>query len=126
MITFFFFQGVKTMEFCQILKQLRAERGMSQQEVADRLGLNKQAVSQYERGVRKPNFEIAEKLADIFNVDLNYLLGYSDKIARLSGDQTDPASGTYVEATAAELELLKAYRHAGAETQAAIRAILHI
>ena len=43
-----------------------------------------------------------------------------------SGDQTDPASGTYVEATAAELELLKAYRHAGAETQAAIRAILHI
>lgn len=125
MITFF--QGVKTtMEFCQILKQLRAERGMSQQEVADRLGLNKQAVSQYERGVRKPNFEIAEKLADIFNVDLNYLLGYSDKIARLSGDQTDPASGTYVEATAAELELLKAYRHAGAETQAAIRAILHI
>lgn len=71
------------MEFCQILKQLRAERGMSQQEVADRLGLNKQAVSQYERGVRKPNFEIAEKLADIFNVDLNYLLGYSDKIPSL-------------------------------------------
>lgn len=62
------------MEFSQILKQLRVERGMSQQEVADRLGLNKQAVSQYERGVRKPNFEIAEQLADIFNVDLNYLL----------------------------------------------------
>lgn len=114
------------MEFSQILKQLRVERGMSQQEVADRLGLNKQAVSQYERGVRKPNFEIAEQLADIFNVDLNYLLGYSDKVARLSGYHTDPTSGLYVEATAAELELLKAYRHAGAETQAAIRAILHI
>ena len=114
------------MEFSQILKQLRAERGMSQQEVADRLGLNKQAVSQYERGVRNPNFEIAEMLADIFNVDLNYLLGYSDKVARLSGDHTDLTSGTYVEVTAAELELLKAYRHAGAETQAAIRAILHI
>lgn len=114
------------MEFSQILKQLRAERGMSQQEVADRLGLNKQAVSQYERGVRNPNFEIAEMLADIFNVDLNYLLGYSDKVARLSGDHTDPTSGTYAEVTAAELELLKAYRHAGAETQAAIRAILHI
>ena len=123
---FTFFQGVKTMEFSQILKQLRAERGMSQQEVADRLGLNKQAVSQYERGVRNPSFEIAEMLADIFNVDLNYLLGYSDKVARLSGDHTDPTSGTYVEVTAAELELLKAYRHAGAETQAAIRAILHI
>lgn len=114
------------MGFSQILKKLRMEHGMSQQEVADRLGLNKQAISQYERGVRKPNFEIAEKLADIFNVDLNYLLGFTDKVARLSGDQTDPTSGIYVEVTTIELELLKAFRHAGTETQAAIRAILHI
>lgn len=62
------------MEFSQILKKLRTEHQMSQQEVADRLGLNKQAISQYERGVRKPNFEIAEQLADVFHVDLNYLL----------------------------------------------------
>ena len=54
------------------------------------------------------------------------MLGYSDKITRLSGDHTDPTSGPCVGVTAAELELLKAFRHAGAETQAAIRAILHI
>lgn len=114
------------MEFSQILKKLRTEHQMSQQEVADRLGLNKQAISQYERGVRKPNFEIAEQLADVFHVDLNYLLGFTDKVSRLSGDETDRVTGICVEVAADELVLLKAYRHAGAETQAAIRAILHI
>ena len=114
------------MEFSQIVKSLRLERGWSQQDVADRVGLNKMTISQYENGKRKPSFEMIEALAEIFHVDMNYLLGYSDKITRLSGDHTDPTSGPYVEVTAAELELLKAFRHAGAETQAAIRAILHI
>lgn len=114
------------MEFSQIVKSLRLERGWSQQEVADRVGLNKMTISQHENGKRKPSFEVIEALAEIFHVDMNYLLGYSDKITRLSGDHTDPTSGPYVEVTAAELELLKAFRHAGAETQAAIRAILHI
>lgn len=114
------------MEFSQIVKSLRLERGWSQQEVADRVGLNKMTISQYENGKRKPSFEVIEALAEIFHVDMNYLLGYSDKITRLSGDHTDPTSGPYVEVTAAELEPLKAFRHAGAETPAAIRAILHI
>lgn len=39
------------MEFKDIVKQLRLERGWSQQEVADRLGVNKQTISQYERGL---------------------------------------------------------------------------
>ena len=36
------------MEFSQIVKSLRLERGWSQQEVADRAGLNKMTISQYE------------------------------------------------------------------------------
>lgn len=42
------------MEFSQIVKSLRLERGWSQQEVADRAGLNKMTISQYEIGKRKP------------------------------------------------------------------------
>lgn len=42
------------MDFPQIVKQLRQERGWSQQEVADRVGLNKMTISQYENGKRKP------------------------------------------------------------------------
>ena len=113
-------------EFAKIFKRLRQERELSQSRLAEQLGLSKSAVNMYERGERHPDFETTDLIADLFNVDLNYLLGYSDKITRLSGDTTDPASGAYVEVTVAELELLKAYRHAGSETQAAIKAILHI
>lgn len=113
-------------EFAKIFKKLRLERELSQSRLADQLGISKSAVNMYERGDRRPDFETAEVIADFFNADMNYLLGYSDKITRLSGDHTDPTSGPCVEVTAAELELLKAFRHAGAETQAAIRAILHI
>lgn len=106
------------MEFSQIVKSLRLERGWSQQEVADRAGLNKMTIFQYENGKRKPSFEVIEALAEIFHVDMNYLLGY--------GDETDPAANKFLAVTLAEIDLIEAYRHAGAETQAAIRAILHI
>jgi transcriptional regulator with XRE-family HTH domain len=69
------------MEFSQIVKSLRLERGWSQQEVADRAGLNKMTISQYENGKRKPSFEVIEALAETFHVDMNYLLGYTDRIA---------------------------------------------
>ena len=66
------------MDFSQIVKQLRQERGWSQQEVADRVGLNKMTISQYENGKRKPSFEMIEALAEVFHVDLNYLLDLSE------------------------------------------------
>lgn len=109
------------MEFSQIVKSLRLERGWSQQEVADRAGLNK--MTMYENGKRKPSFEA---LAEIFHVDMKYLLGYTDKIEKPAGDETDPAANKFLAVTLAEIDLIEAYRHAGAETQAAVRAILHI
>lgn len=114
------------MEFSQIVKSLRLERGWSQQEVADRAGLNKMTISQYENGKRKPSFEVIEALAEIFRVDMNYLLGYTDKIEKPAGDETDPAANKFLAVTLAEIDLIEAYRHAGAETQAAVRAILRI
>ena len=104
------------MEFSQIVKSLRLERGWSQQEVADRAGLNKMTISQYENGKRKPSFEVIEALAEIFHVDMNYLLGYTDKIEKPAGDETDPAANKFLAVTLAEIDLVEAYRHAGAET----------
>lgn len=114
------------MDFSQIVKSLRLERGWSQQDVADRTGLNKMTISQYENGKRRPSFEVIETLASIFHVDMNYLMGFTDKIEKPAGDQTDPAANKYLAVTLAEIDLIEAYRHAGPETQAAIRAILHI
>lgn len=93
------------MEFSQIVKSLRLERGWSQQEVADRAGLNKMTISQYENGKRKPSFEVIEALAEIFHVDMNYLLGYTDKIEKPAGDETDPAANKFLAVTLAEIDL---------------------
>lgn len=65
------------------IKQLRTSRGMSQQDLADNLGVTNVAVSQWERGVKQPKMEMREALCDLFNVNMEYLNGNWDKISRL-------------------------------------------
>ena len=68
--------------FSERLKSLRAEKGWSQQRLADELNLSKSSVNMYERGEREPGFETMEAIADTFNVDMDYLYGRTDvKIA---------------------------------------------
>lgn len=69
--------------FKERIKELRIAKKWTQQEVADRLGVNKQTISQYERGVREPQIETLEAIADIFNVSLNYLVGKDNLTVRL-------------------------------------------
>lgn len=57
------------------LRTLRKQNLLSQQELADKMGVSKQTISQYERGVREPDFESLEALCDIFNVSSDYILG---------------------------------------------------
>lgn len=74
-------------DFSERLKQLRLKKGISQQELADVINVNKVTISGYERGVRRPAgegaMEIYEKLADYFNVDTSFLMGISDVSIRL-------------------------------------------
>lgn len=60
------------------IKELRLAAGKSQAELAAIIGVNKQAVSQYERGVRYPRPEIMEALTDFFNVSTEYLMGRAE------------------------------------------------
>lgn len=105
------------MEFKDIVKQLRIERGWSQQDVADRVGLTKVTISQYENGKRKPSFEMIEALAAAFHVDMNYLLGFTDKIQKPAGDETDPAANKFLGVTLEEIDLVEAWRHADEQTK---------
>ena len=57
------------------IKELRLQRGWTQQEVAERVGLKKSMISMLERNERKPSFEVLEAFADVFNVDLDMLAG---------------------------------------------------
>ena len=61
--------------FNEILKALREERGLSQQELADALGITRSTLGNYEVGLRSPNMEMLEEIADYFNVDMDFLYG---------------------------------------------------
>ena len=61
----------------EIGRQLRAyfeQKGMTQKQVADRIGLAISAVSSYESGTRYPSYDVLAKLARIFHVSTDYLL----------------------------------------------------
>ena len=62
-------------EFKDILQYLREKAGMSQRELAAKLNLSSAAVSNYEKGVRVPDLQTLNLLADIFGVSLGFLTG---------------------------------------------------
>ena len=62
-------------DFPNIFRKIREQSGLTQQQLADKLGISRSAVGMYEKGEREPNFETLELIADTFNVDMNYLLG---------------------------------------------------
>ncbi|MGM0214190.1 helix-turn-helix domain-containing protein [Enterococcus sp. AZ109] len=57
------------------LTQLRKQRGLTQNDVAKILGIARTTYSSYEQGRRSPDVEIQNKIADYFNVSLDYLHG---------------------------------------------------
>ena len=61
------------------LKSLRIEKNLTQKQVADRIGLAISAVSSYESGTRYPSYDVLVKLARIFHISTDYLLGMTDK-----------------------------------------------
>ena len=62
-------------DFGNILKKLRAQSGMTQKELADKMGLTKAVISYYELQERYPSPEVLVKLSAIFHVSTDYLLG---------------------------------------------------
>lgn len=66
------------MEFSSRIRELRKERGLKQQDIADMLFIDKTTVSKWEVGANFPNQNIQNALADFFGVTVDYLLGRSD------------------------------------------------
>lgn len=57
------------------LKELRENAGLSQYSFADKFGISQSTVGNWEAGKREPNFNTMERIADFFNVSVDYLLG---------------------------------------------------
>lgn len=64
--------------FATVIKQLRKERGLTQDQLAALLGVSRSTIGMYETGSREPDFETSEAIADVFNVDMDYLMGRSN------------------------------------------------
>ena len=62
-------------DFKNSLKELRLKRGWTQEDLAKRLNVSKNAVANWEQGVRVPKLDKLEEIARLFNVDVNYLIG---------------------------------------------------
>ncbi|MBQ7914639.1 MAG: helix-turn-helix transcriptional regulator [Clostridia bacterium] len=54
------------------IKNLREKAGLSQTELADKLGLSKSVISAYEKGIRNPSFKVLPQLAEALNVSQLY------------------------------------------------------
>lgn len=67
------------MEFHIKLKELRTQAGMTQKQLGTQLGVTKSVISYYELQERMPSPEILVKLASIFHVSTDYLLGIEKK-----------------------------------------------
>lgn len=67
------------MNFGSRLKTLRIKKKLTQQQLADLLGLTKSVISAYENGLRYPAYDVLIKIARIFKVSTDYLLGVEIK-----------------------------------------------
>lgn len=74
------------------IKQLRQERGLTLQRVADELGVGNNTISRYETGKREPKLSTWKKLADFFGVSIPYLQGIESKNCNLCREPFHPVA----------------------------------
>ena len=61
--------------FAENLKILREKKELTQQQLADALGISRSTIGMYENGNREPDFETLEAIADFFNISMGRLIG---------------------------------------------------
>ena len=66
---------VNVMETKNVILELRTKRGLSQDELAEKIMVTRQAVSRWENGETVPNTDTLKLLSKVFDVSINTLLG---------------------------------------------------
>ena len=67
------------MEFGKRLRQIRLQRNMTQQSLADAIKVELRTYQRYEQGSREPSFTMLLAIADVLKVSTDYLLGRTDE-----------------------------------------------
>lgn len=76
------------MQAGEAIKKIRIRTGLTQAELADRLGVTPQVISQYERGLKNPKIETIQRIADALNVPPQELLGSTSAWAEMVAADT--------------------------------------
>lgn len=82
---------VDAFDFGMRIRELRKNRGWTQEEFSRMLGVHKDMISKYENNLKTPSLDRVVRMAQIFHVSIDYLLGLekvsSSKIYGLSKDE---------------------------------------
>ncbi len=96
------------MNFSKIAKELREEAGLSQQKLADKIGLSSSAIARWELGQSEPGCNAILAYAKFFDVSADYLLGLEDDFGARTATNAAPMGDSAT--TSEELRLLKVFR----------------
>jgi len=69
------------------LKKIRTKKGLTQQQVADGVGIDRVTYTNYELGKRTPDADVIKNLSIFFNVTADYILGNTNKPDRLANSE---------------------------------------
>lgn len=103
------------------IKTVRESLNMTQKDCADRLGVTLRAWQTYEQGVSEPKNELLCKIADMFDVSIDYLLGRTDVKAVNTLTEDEP---TEEEIKELEAQIGEAYEKMSIETRRACVQVL--
>ena len=65
-------------KFFERLYELRVESGLSRAQLAEKINVSVRLISYWENGQRECDFDMLIKIADLFSVSIDYLLGRKD------------------------------------------------
>ena len=75
------------MSFSELLKQCRKKQGISQAELASKLGVTQQAVGKWESGKSSPDPSTVARIAELLNTTADYLLGLYRPVSNVSAPE---------------------------------------
>ena len=78
------------------IKIVRKEKGITQRELGDRLGISDVGIAQWEKGKRNPKADTVKRIADALEVPVEFILGESDDISGLKQFEIETAIGTLI------------------------------
>lgn len=86
------------------LQDLRKDRKMSQKQLAEQLNISVHTVSSYERSRSSPDHEVLIRIAKLFDVSIDYLMGLVDKKCSYNRDSVIELSGELTERDLAKIQ----------------------